>query len=226
MTPTKATEFRQRVSTLADQARALKVIDQESYNLAAQRVRGAVELRTEIVAHHADMKRKAYDSWQSVIAAEKKLLDPVAEAEGIYKRNLAAYETEQKRIEAEARAQAEREARALAEAQREREIEEAEACGADADEIRAICAEPLPMVVPETPEPAFQRAAGISTAANWKGTCTSLAQLVKAIAAGTANLNLVTENQTAINQTARATRGTLQIPGIRFFNEPTVRTRR
>lgn len=226
MTPAHATEFQDRVITLADQALALEVTDQQTYDRAAQAVLGVAQLRTEIVAHHAPMKRSAYDAWQAVIAQEKKLLDPVTEAESIYKRRLAAYATEQRRIEDEARAQAEREAAALAAEQREREIEHAEASGADAQEVAAICAEPLPVVMPETPERTFQKAAGISTAANWKGTCTSLLQLIKAIAEGKANQNLVSENQPAINQLARATRGTLQVPGIRFYNEPSVRVRR
>lgn len=225
MSPTHA-EFSDRVITLPDQARAIEITDQASYDRAAEAVRGVAQLRKEIVAHHEPMKQTAHAAWQAVLAQEKKLLDPVSEAERIYKFRLAAYETEQRRIEAEARAKAQREADALAAEQREREIEHAEAAGADAHEVAAICAEPLPMVVPEVPEPTFQRAAGVSTAANWKGECTSIARLVQAVAAGTANISLVEANQTAINSLARATRGTLQVPGIRFYNEPQVRVRR
>lgn len=227
MNPTIATlDLERRVTTLADQARELVITDQESYDRGAALLRGVVSLRIEIVDHHAEMKRTTHRAWQAAIAAEKKLLDPVAEAERIYKARLTAYEAEQRRIEAEARAQAEKEALAFAEAQREREIEEAEAAGADAAEVAAICAEPLPAVLAELPPPAFQRAAGISTANNWKGECISIAQLVQAIAAGKANINLVAANGTAINALARATRGTLTVPGIKFFNEPTVRARR
>lgn len=221
-----ATDFRDRVSTLADQARALQVMDQESYDRAAQAVRGVAQLRKEIVAHHEPMKRAAHAAWQAVLEQERKLLDPVAEAERIFKQRLAAYDAEQRRIEAESRAQAQKKADALAAVQREHEIEAAELAGADAQEIAAICNEPLPVVMPDVSEPVFQKAAGISTAANWKGTCISLQQLVKAIAEGKANLNLVSDNPTAINQLARATRGTLQVPGIRFYNEPSVRVRR
>jgi hypothetical protein len=215
-----------RVHTLADEARSLEVSDQQTYDLAAERLLGVVALRGEITDHHAEMKCRSYQAWQAVIAAEKKLLDPVAEAEKIYKHRLGTYQTEQQRIAAEARAQAEAEARARAEQQREREIEQAEAAGADREEVAALCAEPLPMVVPEAPPSTFQRAAGISTANNWKGVCFSLPQLVRAIADGRANISLVTDNATAINALARATRGTLAVPGIRFFNEPTVRARR
>jgi hypothetical protein len=82
------------------------------------------------------------------------------------------------------------------------------------------------MVVPPRLQPAFQGARGITTAVNWKGEVTSLLALIKAIAADKANISLVLPNETAINQLARATRGTLVIPGIRFFSEAVVRAGR
>jgi hypothetical protein len=227
MNPTIATtDLERRASTLAEEARAFGVNSQESYDLAAVRLRALVSLRIEILDHHKDMKARAYQAHQAVIAAEKKLLDPVAEAERIYKHRIGAYEAEQGRLEEEARAKAEAESHAQAAAQREREIEQAEAAGADAEEVAAICAEPLPLVIPEPPPATFQKAAGISIANAWKGECLSLAQLVKAIADGKANIGLVMANGPAINALARATRGTLQVPGIRFFNQPAVRARR
>jgi hypothetical protein len=218
-------ELEQRALTLADQARAVKVADQQSYELAAERLRGVADLRREIVAHHAGIKKAAHQAWQQVIAAEQRLLTPVAEAERIYKSAIADYEAEQRRIEAETRRVAEAEARRLAEEQRERELERAEAEGATGEEIEAMINEPL-VVTPPRVEPAFQQAKGVSIAANWKGEVTSLDALVKAIAGGKANVNLVMPNETAINQLARATHGTLQIPGIRFFSQSTVRAGR
>ena len=53
-----------------------------------------------------------------------------------------------------------------------------------------------------------------------------MAALVRAIAKGEANIGLVAADQSAINALARSTRGTLQVPGIRFYNEPAVRARR
>jgi hypothetical protein len=223
MTP--AGELEEKTLTLAEQAKALKIVDQQSYQIAAERLIAVADLRREILAHHAPIKKSAHESWQQVIAAEKRLLDPVAEAECIYKAGIAAFEREQRRIEAEARAKAEAEARRLAEEQRERELEQAEAEGADAEEIAAMVNAPL-VVAPPPVEPAFQHAKGVTTAMNWKGEVISLEALVKAIAASKANINLVMANETAINQLARATHGTLQVPGIRFSSQPVVRAGR
>jgi hypothetical protein len=220
-----ARDLETRALTLAEQARAVEVTDQPSYELAAERLLAVADLRREIVAHHAPIKKAAHEAWQQVLAAEKRLLDPVTDAERIYKARIAAYETGQRRIEAEARAKAEAEARRLAEEAREREIEQAEAEGADVEEITAMIAAPL-SVAPAEAEPAFHAARGISTAVNWRGQVTSLGALVKAIAAGKANISLVMANEPAINQLARATRGTLEVPGIRFFSQPVVRAGR
>lgn len=55
---------------------------------------------------------------------------------------------------------------------------------------------------------------------------TSLPELVKAIAAGQSNIGLVMPNDTAINQLARATRGPIAVPGVRFFTQATIRAGR
>lgn len=220
------TELEVRARTLGEEASHLRITDQATYDFAADRLLAVVALRNEIIDHHAEMKRSSHQAWQAVLAAEKKLLGPVDAAEQILKRSIGAYQPEQERLAAEARAQAEAEAQAQAAEQREREIERAEAAGADAEEVAAICAEPLPVVLPALPPPTFQKAPGISTAANWKGECVNISQLVRAVAEGKASITLVTEDKAAINALARATRGTLAVPGIRFFNQPTVRARR
>ena len=88
-----------------------------------------------------------------------------------------------------------------------------------------MIAAPL-VVAPSQVQPAFQAARGITSATNWKGEVISLEALVKAIAAGKASITLVTPCEVAINQLARATRGTLEVPGIRFFSQPVVRAGR
>ena len=222
---TAAVELETKALTLADQAKALKVIDQPSYDLAAERLLAVADLRREIVAHHEPIKRAAHTAWQQVLAAEKRLLDPVADAERIYKAGIGSYEAEQRRSEAEARTKAEADARRLAEEQRELELEQAEAEGATSEEVAAMINAPLPMITTQV-QPAFHAARGISTALTWRAELTSLAALVKAIAEGKADLHLVKANDTALNEKARATRGTLVIPGVRFFSEPIVRAGR
>src|SRR5262249_44724932 len=121
MTP--ARDLETRALTLADQAKALKIVDQQSYQTAVERLLAVADLRREIVAHHEPIKRAAHIAWQQIIAAEKRLLDPVTDAERIYKTGISNYETQQRRLEAEARAIAEAAARRAAAEAREHEIE-------------------------------------------------------------------------------------------------------
>jgi hypothetical protein len=219
---TLAKDFALRTLTLVERAKALKIVDQKSYERAAQHLLGVTALRREIEQHHGPLKRAAHAAWQRVIEAERKLLDPIAQAEAIYKRSIAGYQGEQRRVEDERRAQAEAAARRQAEKERELQIEQAEEQGADAEEIESMINEPLVVARPRV-EPAFQAAKGVNVATIWKGEVTSLEKLVKAIAAGQASISLVVANEPAINGLARATRGTLQVPGVRFYNEPVVR---
>jgi hypothetical protein len=223
MTPVRDLET--KASTLVQEARALKITNQQGYERAVEHLLGVVDLRHEIEQHYAPLKRKSHEAWQTILSAEKQLLAPVAAAEQAYKTAIVAWETEQRRIEAEAQATAAAEARAKAEEARERQIELAEMEGATGEEIASMINEPLP-VIPSEVQPAFQQAKGVSTAVNWKGEVVSLEMLVRSIAAGQASISLVMPNQTSINALAKVTRNTLAIPGVRFFSEPVVRAGR
>lgn len=226
MNPAVTTELEAKVGRYAAEAQALVITDQQTFDLAAERLVALRALEKEIVEHHAEMRERTLRAWQAVIAAEKKLAGPVLEAISIYRERIVVYEAAQRRIEAEARRQAEIEALRKAEVERERELEAAEAQGADAREIASIAAAPLPMVVPEAPPATFRQAPGVSTASNWKGEVTSMFALIQAAAAGQVSMAVLMPNQTAINQLAKASRGTLTVPGIRFYDDRTVRTRR
>jgi hypothetical protein len=106
MTP--ARELEAKALTRAEQAIALKITDQPSYDLAAERLLDVAALRREIEQHHSPLKKSTYAAWQQGIAAERRLLDPVMHAEALYKTAIAAYAAQQRRIEAEARAKPKR----------------------------------------------------------------------------------------------------------------------
>jgi hypothetical protein len=222
---TAAVDLETRALTLADEAREWRITDQQTYKTAAERLLAVAALRREIIAHHEPVMRATHQAWQRAIEAERKMLDPVTEAEGIYKDKITDYTAEQRRLEAEAQAAAEAEARRLAEQIREKELEQAEAEGATGEEIASMIAEPLPVTIPK-PQRAFQPARGITTATSWYGEVTSLEALIKAVAENKASTNLLMPNQVAIGELARATRGTLEVPGIRFFKQSVVRAGR
>jgi hypothetical protein len=209
-------------SMLAAEARALAIVDQQSYETAGERLKGIVKLHDRISKHHETVRKSTYKAWQDAIATEKNVLTPVIEAEDIYRDKINVWEREQKRLEAEARARAEAEARRLAEEQRETEIEQAEAEGADVEEIAAMARAPLPSL-PVTVQPTFERMSGISTADKWIVEVYSLNLLLKAVLEGKTASEFVTVNISALKNSARSSKGTLVVPGVRFINAGTTR---
>jgi hypothetical protein len=225
MRPPAAPEWEEQVSTLAAEARALQIVDQQTYQIAGERLKGIVKLHDRITEHHEPLRKSTHKAWQDAIAAEKKLLNPVIEAEDIYRDKINIWDREQKRLEAEARARAEAEARRLAEEQREAEIEQAESEGADLEEIAAMASAPLPSL-PVTVQPSFERMRGISTADKWIVEVYSLPLLLKAVLEGKTASEFVTPNISALKKSASSSKGTLIVPGVRFINEGTTRVSR
>lgn len=125
----------------------------------------------------------------------------------------ALVQAEQRRREEEARRQEE-----------ERRLEEAAALEAmgETKEAEAVIAAPVPAVPVAPVRREIAQVSGNTLRSNWKGEVTDLLALIKGIAAGHVPASFVTVNQTAINQHARATKGTVPCQGIRFYDDPTM----
>lgn len=218
-------ELEEKALTLPEQARAMIIRDQATYETASEKLLGVAELRKEIAAHWAPLKQAAHESHHRICTAEKTMLAPVEAAEAILKRGIGTYRMEQERL----RLDAERIAREVAERAAaealEASIEAAEAEGASPEEVRAIIEQPRPASVVYV-APTVLHVKGVSMADSWKAQVTNLLELVKAVAEGRAPVNLVMPNETALGQIARATKGSMAIPGVRIFNDPGVRAGR
>jgi len=159
--------------TIYDQVKALVVKDQESYNLATDLYKAALDVEKAVCAAHDPVCDHWHSLHKSATAARKQDLDKVVEAKKLAKSKAAVWQDEQERIrrQEEERLQAEarriadeqaRVAREAAEAERKRIeaeeeaerlklAEEAERAGASIDEVTAILETPLyePEPVPE-----------------------------------------------------------------------------
>ena len=114
---------------------------------------------------------------------------------------------------------------------------EAEAAGASKEAVDAILEQPdavveemravmeQPIVAPAIPlAPAYERAIGLSIAKTYKAEVFDLKALAAGIGGGLWPVNLIEANQPALNAMARATKGTIKIPGVRFVEDSTVRS--
>lgn len=151
----------------------------------------------------------------------------LAEAERTIKRAMLTFQQaeEDKRREEErkAREAAKREEDRLRKEAEERALAEMEA-GNDAAAAEILEA-PAPTVLAPVIPRSYEKPEGVSTRDNWKGECTDLMALVKAIAAGKAPITLVTPDTKVIGQMARSLKGSISYDGIRFYNEPTIAAR-
>lgn len=221
-------DLEQEALSWPERARGFVVFDQKTYDVAARKLLALAEMRREIIQHHAEPKQKAFEAHKSICAAEKRLLDPVAEAERIIKGSIGTYDMEQRRIRETADRKAREESERLAMEQREREIVEAEAAGAAVEEVTAMIEAPMivPRVAPMAPAIQHRPAAGVSTARTYRARVTDIKALCRAVADGAVAHTLVLPNETALNALARAQKGVLSIPGVLVEEDFNVRAGR
>jgi flagellar biosynthesis GTPase FlhF len=154
----------------------------------------------------------------------------------------AAAKAEAERIQREERAKAEVERRTAEEAQRKatEEARTAQAAGDKAAQQRAAEAQrvaqeaqetaqaqiELAEIAPPLPVAVAPKAAGISFRGTWKAEVTDIVQLVTAVASRPELTAIVQVDHAALNQLARATKGSMTIPGVRFYEEQNLAARR
>jgi hypothetical protein len=181
-------------------------------------------VRKQVEDLFKDSKEQANKAHKSICAAEKKLLDPLAQAENQYNPMIINYTREQERIRKEEEARVQREAEAEAEAERKRLIAEAEAAmdnGVDDTQVEEIITRaetviPVPQyrsfTAPSVPKPQ-----GLTIADNWTYEITDINLIPRAY--------LMVDERKLLAQ-AKATKDTIKVAGVRFYNAGSVRKAR
>src|SRR5689334_24504678 len=85
-----------------ERARELDVADDESYEYASATILAIKELRQQIAAHYAPLKKATDDAHKKVCAAEREMLAPLVEADRLIAPKLSAYlarKEQERRIE-------------------------------------------------------------------------------------------------------------------------------
>ena len=95
----------------SERAAAVAIVDQTSYEYAAGLIKVVAEWKYKVVEHHKEPKQKAHDAHKAIVAAEKRMLEPLERADRILRDSLSKWEVEQERIRQEAAHQLERDTR-------------------------------------------------------------------------------------------------------------------
>ena len=222
----------------AARARGLHVIDKQTYLNASHLLTSVKHFRVEIAAWFAphidaamETKRKAEAARKALVDEKDRMEAPLVEAEGLLKRSLLAWDEKQEQARLEQERQLQAEARKRAE---ELTLAAAAALEAEANavgdaamlqEAHDILAQPIdtPVVTVTKLMPKVQ---GVTYRDNWKAhEDVDIKALAAAVAAGTVPTTFLLPNMTALNQFAKATKGTQKIAGVRIWNDRQIAAR-
>lgn len=192
-------EIRQELATMP--GAEIVITNDEMYQLAGDYLREIATVKKNIKARFADPKKKAAEAHKAICNLENDLLSQVTIRENEIRQKMTAYyEAEQRRIAAEAERKR-KEAEAVAQL-----AMEAEAAGetemAQEATVMAALEQSSVTVAP--------KAAGISMRDVWEAVVTDKSKVP---------LEYMEVNLSALNSIARATKGTLNIPGVQFVKK-------
>jgi hypothetical protein len=160
-------ELKTQALTWPDRAHAALVVDQPTYITTGELLKGIKALSNQIDEHCDPNIARWHAGHKAAVAEKTTLKAPLTEAEGIIKRTLIAWTTEQERLRREEQRRLEELARKEEEERRLAEALAAEAAG-DLDAASAIVEEavvaPPPAVIVQSTVP---KVAGISFRENW-----------------------------------------------------------
>lgn len=202
------------------EAKSLTIANNSDYQ-AASRLLIEHKQRIKAVKEYWDKpKSMAKKAHQEICDKEKAMLAPFTEAEAIIKGSIVVY---QRKLDEERRA-AEEEARRLKQEEAERLMAEAIKAEETGDMTRSNVMMAKATTLDEAPVPvqaAAPKAAGISTKKTWKARI--LNESIVPAYVGTAMIRPI--DLSALNQIARETKGSYNIPGVEFYEDVTISAR-
>lgn len=229
MQPTSPSEHEEKALTLVERATGLTIRSQQDYEAAANVGRELralyrdIELYWDGTDERPGPVAQAHRAWKTVCGKRKEMLDPIAAATAKLSNAISAYDQEQE----ERRKEAQRLLDEAARIQREKEIADAlaaaKADGATKRELKQIEKQELAAPVSTPVVAAAPKPAGLSVPKPWDARLTNLMLLVKAIAAGKAPITLVHFDESMARRYAQSTKGTVEVPGVEFYQKAQVR---
>ena len=206
-------EVETKALSIVDQAKAVVVVDAESYTAAGLMWKTIKDMMKEIEDTFNPIIEQAHKAHKKALEQKAKYYSPLDQASRNVKKLMSDYDEEQRRI-------AEAEARRLQEiarkAEEERRLQEAilaEEAG-EKEEAAAILEEPVyvPPVQVQKATPKLQ--GGPVYREVWSARVTDIRALCRAVADGKASPECVMGNMPTLNRMATALKATMQIPGV------------
>lgn len=236
-----AAQLNNRAQAALKMVESMVIDSQETYDLAADELKAIKSKAKTLEDQRTGITgpiNKALKAINDLFRGPTQYLE---QAEKIIKGKMLTYTAEQERIAAEERRKAEAAVRAEQERLAREAAEREAAAKAEADallaagnaekaaevqaqaaiEAASMAATAQVMTAPVV-EVSVAKVSGISQRSVWKAECTDKAALIAFIAANPQFMNLVEVNTSALNQMAKAMKDTMQIPGVRAYEDKTL----
>lgn len=206
-------QVRAEVAPVLDAARAIIVTDRGSYEHAMALGAECASRIKRIEEIFGPARESTHKAWKAVTATVASFVDPLKEAKGTCATKATAWvRTEEARVRAEEAARQE-------EAQRRADAA-AQAAGA-APASMAILGTPVQVAAVPRPVPTSRivgSAAG-TIRENWTMRVTDLMALVKAVASGEVDQEVLQANEVVLRKRAKALKTAMKYPGVEVFDE-------
>jgi hypothetical protein len=207
-------EVKEKTAVAVSEMRIVAIENADQANQVGGYLRECTRLRKEVESAFKPIKDAQNAALKATREQEKKFLEPIEVVEMAARREMAGWQQREERRIAEERRERDRIAREEAEARQLQLAKDLEAFGEDEAAINVLdqhvstFAEPVVAVA----EPV--KVEGISYRSVWSARVVDLATLVKAVADGKAELNLIMANEPALNGLARALKASMSVPGV------------
>src|SRR5258707_2103010 len=197
-----------------ESAKILKIWNNDDYIKAGSLRDNLKTLETEINRTFDHLIEGAYKHHRALTSEKKRHFEPIEEARRLIKQSMIGWEAEQDRIRNEEQDRIDNENRKKAEDNQIRMAEFAEKSG-DSKKAQAIInatLQSMPVILPKnTP-----KISGHTVRTLWDAEVFDLQALIEAVAQGKVPRTLLIMNANAMREFASSTKGTVEIPGVRF----------
>lgn len=249
--PSTEAEVAESATDLVTRAKQFEITGPDAFEQAGHLIEALKSFAREVEEFWKPDIERAHATWKGLTSKRASYLDPLKEAITVLSSRYATFAREEKaraervrreqeellrrqeqqRLEAEAKARQEEAARKREEAQAVESRDEAifledqarqeEATAQQLVEAAKVVEAP---VLP--PAPALKAPKGVSVRSNWTFEVTDPMALVRAVAAGTVPSGAVIPCETYLRARAKADKGAVTIPGVRFYDAGSVSSRR
>jgi hypothetical protein len=208
-----------------DRARALKIVDVATFQLADAERAGAKDLLDLAEAKHLDTCTKTKAAWDAACEHRRSETGPLKEAIGIYDVGMKEFDKAEKQRARDAQRAIEQAQYTETAVEREKVVEHIENTGGTNGEVKAAIERPMPL--PVGPSAVMATAAAPAkpnksrVVEDWKGEITDVWALLEYAVKNNRRelIALVEPNKTAIGSIAKSTKGAMEVPGLRIWDE-------